>query len=198
MGDELLKAAVRPTQDARRVGFIANRSLLERVLCTRQPGSTIKTAHTPLVCGTQREHGRTLAGQAAVPQTAGQLQDRALMADHLLKAGGLGALHGEHRTVHLTDRGKLGRITNKHKTCAEGMGTLQCHLQEGTVDHRRFINQHQPQMLQRGCRLFRRFTQLAIALTLELKRQGDRELCCLLYTSPSPRDKRQSRMPSSA
>ena len=25
-----------------------------------------------------------------------------------------------------------------------------------------------------------------------------RELCCLLYTSPSPRDKRQSRMPSSA
>ena len=24
------------------------------------------------------------------------------------------------------------------------------------------------------------------------------DLCCLLYTSPSPRDKRQSRMPSSA
>ena len=24
------------------------------------------------------------------------------------------------------------------------------------------------------------------------------EMCCLLYTSPSPRDKRQSRMPSSA
>ena len=24
------------------------------------------------------------------------------------------------------------------------------------------------------------------------------EFCCLLYTSPSPRDKRQSRMPSSA
>ena len=27
---------------------------------------------------------------------------------------------------------------------------------------------------------------------------SDRGLCCLLYTSPSPRDKRQSRMPSSA
>ena len=27
---------------------------------------------------------------------------------------------------------------------------------------------------------------------------GDREGACLLYTSPSPRDKRQSRMPSSA
>ena len=26
----------------------------------------------------------------------------------------------------------------------------------------------------------------------------DRRVCCLLYTSPSPRDKRQSRMPSSA
>ena len=27
---------------------------------------------------------------------------------------------------------------------------------------------------------------------------NDLSLCCLLYTSPSPRDKRQSRMPSSA
>ena len=27
---------------------------------------------------------------------------------------------------------------------------------------------------------------------------GDRYIVCLLYTSPSPRDKRQSRMPSSA
>ena len=27
---------------------------------------------------------------------------------------------------------------------------------------------------------------------------GDQSDCCLLYTSPSPRDKRQSRMPSSA
>ena len=26
----------------------------------------------------------------------------------------------------------------------------------------------------------------------------DQWICCLLYTSPSPRDKRQSRMPSSA
>ena len=31
------------------------------------------------------------------------------------------------------------------------------------------------------------------AMTRAVKRQG-----CLLYTSPSPRDKRQSRMPSSA
>ena len=28
--------------------------------------------------------------------------------------------------------------------------------------------------------------------------RGDRSCTCLLYTSPSPRDKRQSRMPSSA
>ena len=28
--------------------------------------------------------------------------------------------------------------------------------------------------------------------------RGDIEFICLLYTSPSPRDKRQSRMPSSA
>ena len=31
-------------------------------------------------------------------------------------------------------------------------------------------------------------------LTAEVMKDG----CCLLYTSPSPRDKRQSRMPSSA
>ena len=30
------------------------------------------------------------------------------------------------------------------------------------------------------------------------KQQGDKLSNCLLYTSPSPRDKRQSRMPSSA
>ena len=29
-------------------------------------------------------------------------------------------------------------------------------------------------------------------------RIADQSICCLLYTSPSPRDKRQSRMPSSA
>ena len=34
-----------------------------------------------------------------------------------------------------------------------------------------------------------------VALTRHMKRQGR---VCLLYTSPSPRDKRQSRMPSSA
>ena len=32
----------------------------------------------------------------------------------------------------------------------------------------------------------------------KLKKQADKYNCCLLYTSPSPRDKRQSRMPSSA
>ena len=32
----------------------------------------------------------------------------------------------------------------------------------------------------------------------ELKHSKDLRISCLLYTSPSPRDKRQSRMPSSA
>ena len=37
--------------------------------------------------------------------------------------------------------------------------------------------------------------------TQKIKEKGtglDKEINCLLYTSPSPRDKRQSRMPSSA
>ena len=33
---------------------------------------------------------------------------------------------------------------------------------------------------------------------IDMVRGGGRNLSCLLYTSPSPRDKRQSRMPSSA
>ena len=34
--------------------------------------------------------------------------------------------------------------------------------------------------------------------SVEINKQGLNLLACLLYTSPSPRDKRQSRMPSSA
>ena len=37
------------------------------------------------------------------------------------------------------------------------------------------------------------YSQAEAPLTLE-----DKDMHCLLYTSPSPRDKRQSRMPSSA
>ena len=33
---------------------------------------------------------------------------------------------------------------------------------------------------------------------VQVREQGQEGDCCLLYTSPSPRDKRQSRMPSSA
>ena len=48
----------------------------------------------------------------------------------------------------------------------------------------------------------KRTRQLANALTKLGVAQGDRVATlawnCLLYTSPSPRDKRQSRMPSSA
>ena len=36
-------------------------------------------------------------------------------------------------------------------------------------------------------------------ILLDMKKGKKKDLCfCLLYTSPSPRDKRQSRMPSSA
>ena len=35
-------------------------------------------------------------------------------------------------------------------------------------------------------------------ISAELDALGDKVVPCLLYTSPSPRDKRQSRMPSSA
>ena len=44
-----------------------------------------------------------------------------------------------------------------------------------------------------------RDTETAISKTLLAKKMElERRALCLLYTSPSPRDKRQSRMPSSA
>ena len=39
---------------------------------------------------------------------------------------------------------------------------------------------------------------LIIAYLINVRKQNVYKLDCLLYTSPSPRDKRQSRMPSSA
>ena len=37
-----------------------------------------------------------------------------------------------------------------------------------------------------------------LSLSVEVFAEGYEPMVCLLYTSPSPRDKRQSRMPSSA
>ena len=34
--------------------------------------------------------------------------------------------------------------------------------------------------------------------TVELATDGKKQIACLLYTSPSPRDRQKSRMPSSA
>ena len=42
------------------------------------------------------------------------------------------------------------------------------------------------------------YRELSETELLECDRIRDTYYCCLLYTSPSPRDKRQSRMPSSA
>ena len=44
----------------------------------------------------------------------------------------------------------------------------------------------------------RRRKESSAGLELPIFEVGDNVLYCLLYTSPSPRDKRQSRMPSSA
>ena len=38
----------------------------------------------------------------------------------------------------------------------------------------------------------------ALELVIQMVKKDQEETNCLLYTSPSPRDKRQSRMPSSA
>ena len=43
-----------------------------------------------------------------------------------------------------------------------------------------------------------RIDQKTIQLLIALAKEIDLSDACLLYTSPSPRDKRQSRMPSSA
>ena len=38
----------------------------------------------------------------------------------------------------------------------------------------------------------------AMAFSVGIKRRADQDIVCLLYTSPSPRDRQKSRMPSSA
>ena len=53
------------------------------------------------------------------------------------------------------------------------------------------LNTFRPLLTEEGAAKFRRSLWLAGL-------QGTLEGVCLLYTSPSPRDKRQSRMPSSA
>ena len=51
-----------------------------------------------------------------------------------------------------------------------------------------------------GTKIIKKDMELVKRDIMALKRAGYRDayLTCLLYTSPSPRDKRQSRMPSSA
>ena len=48
------------------------------------------------------------------------------------------------------------------------------------------------------CINYREREDCARSLVEQLTGEGCRVMACLLYTSPSPRDKRQSRMPSSA
>ena len=45
---------------------------------------------------------------------------------------------------------------------------------------------------------FRRAMKKSVTSALRLGAQGIKIMCCLLYTSPSPRDRTRSRMPSSA
>ena len=46
--------------------------------------------------------------------------------------------------------------------------------------------------------VYEKCQDVAPAATAKYMKSRDRRSTCLLYTSPSPRDKRQSRMPSSA
>ena len=68
------------------------------------------------------------------------------------------------------------------------------------VQHIIIQNEEADQRLDRF--LKRKFPALKQSQIEKICRKGEVRIdggrCCLLYTSPSPRDKRQSRMPSSA
>ena len=60
------------------------------------------------------------------------------------------------------------------------------------------LNAHARELREERALLQKRLVEVDDATTELAMGDGDDVCICLLYTSPSPRDKRQSRMPSSA
>ena len=82
-----------------------------------------------------------------------------------------------------------------------GMLTLNGLSKLGPITNRRLLEQfeHDPQSIFRASRdQLLSIKGVGPSMVASIKDAAHEEWICLLYTSPSPRDKRQSRMPSSA
>ena len=86
-----------------------------------------------------------------------------------------------------------GVKVNDHKEGNEVLGTLVAVVDITDVKER-------VQALANGgvIKIFQRVDEKSVLRILEIAGKAKQNNTCLLYTSPSPRDKRQSRMPSSA
>ena len=93
------------------------------------------------------------------------------MAHHLAQAGVDAAAHREHRALRLPHGRQLGRIADKDQAGLEGVGAAQGNLQEGAVDHRGLVDQHQGEVLEGASGLLGFFAPLQIPLALELQPQ---------------------------
>ena len=71
-------------------------------------------------------------------------------------------------------------------------------MQNFCIAYKGILNKNQLFATGTTGRLIEEVTNLSIHKFLAGHLGGDQQLCCLLYTSPSPRDRTRSRMPSSA
>ena len=153
------------------IRVIELRTPLEGRLGRLQPLGAGQDRDLPLGVFHKAQGRRLTAGEISAAQTGGELQDRSLMADHLAQAGVDGATHRKHGALGFPHGGQLGRIPHKHQASLEGMGAAQGNLQQGAVDHRGLVDQHQGEVFERPRGLLGFLTALQIPLALELQPQ---------------------------
>ena len=131
-----------------------------------------------------------------------------LMTDGRFSGGSVGLVIG-HVGPEAALGGPIGLIEDGDEIIVDlNKNTLDCTqlLDSNTFSERKkewqkivdMNNGLHPAVGDADTRLLNRMRSSAVSAMFGAGMHPNREVCCLLYTSPSPRDKRQSRMPSSA
>ena len=168
-GNQALKGAVGVTEDPGGIWVVLKRGLPKCLAGLIQPVFLGQTPHLPSVVANRRQRGRVLTGKSSIPQTAGELKHRPLVAHHLLQRCSTGPLHRKHRTGVLTNWRQLSWITDKNQPRFERMGALQSDAQQCAVHHGGLIDQHKAKVLQRHRGLLCWFADLSIRGAFQLQ-----------------------------
>ena len=168
-GDQLLEGPVRVAENPGVIRVIELRTPLEGRLGRLQPLGAGQDRDLPLGVLHQAQSRRLTAGEITTAQTGGELQNRSLMAHHLTQAGADGTAHRKHGALGFPHGRQLGRVPHEHQAGLEGMGAAQSDLQQGAIDHRGLVDQHQGEVFERTCGLLSFLTALQIPLAFELQ-----------------------------